>query len=37
MHINEDLPNKENTCCASIGDWFYTTIKAQRPSENRYA
>ena len=37
MHINEDLPYKEKTCCTSIEVWFYTTIKAQRPSENRYA
>ena len=27
-YINEDLPYKEKTCYASLGVWFYTTIKA---------
>ena len=36
-HIDGDLLYKEKTCAASLGAWFYTTIKAQRPLENRYA
>jgi len=36
-HIDGDLLYKEKTCDASKGVWLYTTIKTQRPSENRYA
>ena len=28
MYINEYLSYKEKTCYASLGVWFYTTIKA---------
>ena len=37
IRINEDLPYKEKTCYASMRARFYTTIKTQGPSENRYA
>ena len=30
MYINKDPPYKEKTCYASLGVWFYTTIKAPK-------
>ena len=36
-HIDGDLLHKEKTYDASKGVWLYTTIKTQRPLENKYA